>query len=81
MVMNCQVTLVDRADQWSVLKGTNATVGTKTGQATAGAIARPTSTYYTTSLLFGVGSLSRCYIRLFTLIGYIFPFVLHWLVL
>ena len=32
MLMNCQVSPVDRAYQWSLLKGTSTTVGTKTGQ-------------------------------------------------
>ena len=72
MLMNCQVSPVDRAYQWSVLKGTSGTVGTKTGTATAVAQAGSTSTYYTTTLLSGVvGSLSRCYIPLFALNGYI----------
>ena len=63
---------MDRAYQWSVLKGTYSTVGTKTGQNTAVAQAGSTSNYYTTTLLSGVvGSLSRCYIPLFALNGYI----------
>ena len=72
MLMNCQVSPVDRAYQWSMLKGTSTTVGTKTGQQFAIAQAGSTSNYYTTTLLSGVvGSLSRCYIPLFALNGYI----------
>ena len=31
MLMNCQVSPIDRTYQWSILKGTSTTVGTKTG--------------------------------------------------
>ena len=72
MLMNSQVDPVSRAYQWSALKGTSSTVGTKTGQQFAIAQAGSTSYYYTTTLLSGlVGSLSRCYIPLFALNGYI----------
>ena len=70
--MNCQVDPVSRAYQWSMLKGTSTTVGTKTGQRFTVAQAGSTSNYYTTTLLSGVvGSLSHCYIPLFALNGYI----------
>jgi hypothetical protein len=72
MLMNSQVDPISRAYQWSVLKGTSSTVGTKTGQQFAIAQNSSTSYYYTTTLLSGVvGSLSRCYIPLFALNGYI----------
>ena len=72
MLMNSQVHPVDRAYQWSVLKGTSTNIGTKTGKQFATAQVSSTSSYYTTTLLSGiVGSLSRCYIPLFALNGYI----------
>ena len=72
MLMNSQVSPVDMAYQWSMLKGTSTTVGTKTGKQFAIAQAGSTFNYYTTTLLSGVvGSLSRCCIPLFALNGYI----------
>ena len=62
MLMNSQISPIDRAYQWSVLKGTHTTLGTKTGLST-GTLnpnnATTVSNYYTTTLLSGVvGSLS-----------------------
>ena len=63
MLLDSQVHPVDRAYQWNVCKGTNATVGTRTSTANTLGAAGNTSRYYTTTLLSGVvGSLSRCYI-------------------
>ena len=45
MLMNCQVSPVDRAYQWSVLKRTSTNVGTKTSQNFAIAQAGVTSHY------------------------------------
>ena len=72
LLLDSQVHPVDRAYQWNILKGTSGTVGTRTGSSLALAAAGNTSQYYTTTLLSGVvGSLSRCYIPLFALNGYI----------
>ena len=62
MLLNCQVSPIDRAYQWSVLKGTRPNLCTETGQQFAIAQAGSTSYYYKITLLSGfVGSLSRCY--------------------
>ena len=70
--VDSRVSPVDRAYQWSVCKATNGTVGTRTGTTITSAAAAPKSVYFTTTLLSGVvGSLSRCYIPLYALNGYI----------
>ena len=75
MLMNSQISPIDKAYHWSILKKTNTTLGTKQGLSTGtmnpnNATVMPN--YYTTTLLSGVvGSLSRSYIPLFALNGYI----------
>ena len=54
MFQNCQVSSVDRAYQWSVLKGTRTTFGIETGQKFGIAQAGSTSYYYTSPLLSGI---------------------------
>ena len=72
MLLDSQAHPVDRAYQWNMCKATNGTVGTTTGQTLTLAAAGNTSQYYTTTLGSSVvGSLSRCYIPLFALNGYI----------
>ena len=55
-----------------VCKIPNGIVGTRTGASITSVAAAPKSVYFTTTLISGVvGSLSRCYITLFPLNGYI----------
>ena len=65
MFLNSQVNSYDRANQWSILKGTNPAnpvVFTGDTIATTGAgVAGAGSRYFSTTLVSGVvGSLSRC---------------------
>ena len=70
VLLDAQVSPVDRFYQWSVCKQTHGTVGTRTGAFITSAAGASKRVHYTTTLLSGVVcSLSRCYIPLFCIIG------------
>ena len=68
LLLDTQVSAIDRAQCLSITKGCHATAGTMTGQTVTHGAAN--GKYYTTTLLSGVvGSLARTYIPLFALAG------------
>ena len=68
VMLDCQVSPIDRAYQLSTTRGTNTTLGSRTGQTLTLGAAGSTGQFYSIPILSGVvGCLSRCYIPLFAM--------------
>ena len=66
VMLDCQVSPIDRSNQLSITRGTSTTTGSRQGQPLTLSAAGATGQFYSIPILSGVvGCLSRCYIPLF----------------